>query len=57
MRGEPPLTEGPLAGRTVPIEEMVRGYWNAMGWDEAGRVPDAAARAALGPAAGLGGGP
>jgi hypothetical protein len=27
---------------------MVRGYWKAMGWDEAGRVPDAAARAALG---------
>ena len=48
MRGEPPLREGPLAGRSLPIEAMVRGYWTAMGWDETGRVPDAAARAALG---------
>ena len=40
----------------MPIEAMVRGYWKAMGWDDAGRVPDAAARAALGPDAGAEGG-
>jgi aldehyde:ferredoxin oxidoreductase len=48
LSGEPPLEEGPLAGRTVPLEAMVRGYRTAMGWDADGGIPDATARAALG---------
>jgi aldehyde:ferredoxin oxidoreductase len=48
LSGEPPLEAGPLAGRTVPLEAMVRGYRTAMGWDADGGIPDAVARAALG---------
>lgn len=39
MSGNPPLTEGPLAGKSVPIEEMMKKHFKYMGWDENG-VPD-----------------
>jgi aldehyde:ferredoxin oxidoreductase len=39
MSGNPPLKEGPLAGKSVPIEEMMRKHFFHMGWDENG-VPD-----------------
>ena len=39
MSGHPPLTEGTLAGATVPIDEMVSLYWKANGWDEKTGVP------------------
>jgi aldehyde:ferredoxin oxidoreductase len=30
--GRPPLTAGANRGRSVPIEKMVRDYWDVMGW-------------------------
>ena len=39
MAGEPPLTEGPLKGKTVPIEEMMQFHWKAYGWDEKTGIP------------------
>ncbi len=39
MRGEPPLERGPLAGKTVPLDEMVRRYREAFGWDERSGAP------------------
>ncbi|WP_170311579.1 aldehyde ferredoxin oxidoreductase family protein [Vallitalea okinawensis] len=34
MAGKPPLEEGPLTGRQVPIEEMMMLHWKNFGWDE-----------------------
>ncbi len=48
MAGDPPLTEGPLKGKTVPIEEMVRLHWKAYGWDENSGAPTVETLAALG---------
>ncbi len=39
MYGDPPLTEGPNKGKTVPIEEMVGEHWHMMGWDRRTGVP------------------
>ncbi|MBB6215864.1 aldehyde:ferredoxin oxidoreductase [Anaerosolibacter carboniphilus] len=39
MAGIPPLKAGPLKGRTVLIDDMMRLYWKNMGWDEATGVP------------------
>lgn len=39
LAGTPALTEGPLAGAVVPIEEMVSGYWRQFGWDPQTGVP------------------
>jgi hypothetical protein len=39
MAGNPPLKEGPLAGKSVPIQEMVKTHFRHMGWDDNG-VPD-----------------
>lgn len=39
IAGYPPLTEGPLKGKSVPIEEMVRLYWHYFGWDENSGAP------------------
>ncbi len=48
MAGEPPLKAGPLKGRTVPIEPMLRLYWQAFGWDEHGApTPETVAALAL----------
>jgi len=38
--GRPPLERGANRGASVPIEELTRLYWEAMGWDAAtGRPP------------------
>jgi len=34
IAGNPPIKEGPLKGRTVPIEDMMKGHWKHFGWDE-----------------------
>ncbi len=39
MAGKPPLKEGPLKGRTLQNEEMVRLHWKAFGWDEKTGIP------------------
>jgi len=39
MAGEPPLEAGPLKGKTVPIDEMMRLHWKAYGWDENTGIP------------------
>jgi aldehyde:ferredoxin oxidoreductase len=31
--GRPPLTSGANKGRTIKIEQMMRDYWEALGWD------------------------
>ena len=31
--GNPPQTVGPNKGRTVPIDELLKGYWTELGWD------------------------
>ncbi|MDX9864657.1 MAG: aldehyde ferredoxin oxidoreductase C-terminal domain-containing protein, partial [Anaerolineaceae bacterium] len=37
--GLPPQTEGGNRGRTVALNEMMRDYWRAIGWDENTGVP------------------
>ena len=39
MQGLPPLPDGPLKGKTVPVEEMVKYHWEAFGWDRETGVP------------------
>lgn len=39
MAGEPPLKEGPLKGRQVPIEAMMKLHWKHFGWDENSGAP------------------
>ena len=39
MAGEPPLEKGPLKGKTVPIEAMMKLHWKNFGWDEHTGVP------------------
>ncbi|OPL10986.1 MAG: hypothetical protein AVO34_02485 [Firmicutes bacterium ML8_F2] len=39
IAGSPPLSEGPLKGKSVPIEEMMRQYWKHFGWDESNGKP------------------
>lgn len=48
MAGRPPLTTGPLAGATVPIEDMVTGYWKALGFDPETGLPSREYVAAMG---------
>ncbi len=31
--GEPPLTEGMNKGRTVPLDKLIKDYWELFGWD------------------------
>jgi aldehyde:ferredoxin oxidoreductase len=40
--GQPPQTEGANAGRSVPLEGLVKLYWQEMGWDEQGRPQNGA---------------
>ncbi len=40
MAGDPPQTEGPVAGVTIDIKSLVREYNKAMGWDEASGHPE-----------------
>ena len=37
--GLPPQTEGANRGRTVELDEMMRDYWRAIGWDAETGVP------------------
>ncbi len=39
IAGQPPLTEGPIKGKSVQIEEMMQLYWKNIGWDETSGVP------------------
>lgn len=39
IAGRPPLDEGPLKGKSIPIEEMMRLHWKHFGWDEKSGVP------------------
>lgn len=39
MAGDPPLTQGPLKGRQVPIDDMMKLYWKHFGWNENSGVP------------------
>ena len=39
LAGIPPLQEGPLKGKTLPIEAMMKLYWKHFGWDEKTGVP------------------
>jgi aldehyde:ferredoxin oxidoreductase len=39
LSGKPPLTKGPLKEKTLPIESMMRNYWNKIGWDEQSGKP------------------
>jgi len=48
VRGNPPLQEGPTAGRTVDVDAQVEDYLDAMGWDTRSGVPTQATLLALG---------
>jgi aldehyde:ferredoxin oxidoreductase len=37
--GKPPMTEGPLAGKSVPEEVIARELCEAMGWDTKTTIP------------------
>lgn len=37
--GNPPLEEGPNQGRTFDIDQMMKDYWQALGWDPETGVP------------------
>ncbi|MGM0652401.1 MAG: aldehyde ferredoxin oxidoreductase family protein [Bacillota bacterium] len=39
ITGKPPLTEGPLKGKSFPLEDMMHQYWKHFGWDEASGRP------------------
>ncbi|HZK84331.1 MAG TPA: aldehyde ferredoxin oxidoreductase C-terminal domain-containing protein [Desulfosporosinus sp.] len=39
MAGVPPLKEGALSGKTIPIEDMMRKHWKHFGWDADTGVP------------------
>ncbi len=39
LAGRPPLEEGPLKGKSVPIEEMMSLCWKHFGWDEKTGIP------------------
>lgn len=39
MAGDPPLNAGPLKGRRVPIEAMMKQHWKHFGWDENSGIP------------------
>jgi len=37
--GNPPLKEGPLKNKNIPIKQMQKLHWKAFGWDESTGVP------------------
>ncbi|HAF63170.1 MAG TPA: aldehyde ferredoxin oxidoreductase, partial [Anaerolineaceae bacterium] len=39
IAGHPPLQEGPLKGKSLPIEDMMRLHWKQFGWDEKTGIP------------------
>lgn len=46
--GEPPLTEGPNKGFTLPIDKLMKDYWQAIGWDPGTGKPTGTTIVALG---------
>jgi aldehyde:ferredoxin oxidoreductase len=46
--GEPPLTRGANRGRSVQLHALMRGYWQAMGWDDDTGIPSRTTLAELG---------
>ena len=48
MIGEPPLQAGPLKGRTVPIDDLMRVHWKTFGWGENTGIPTPETVAGLG---------
>ena len=48
MAGNPPQTEGPVAGVTIDIDSLVQEYNKAMGWDAASGHPEASTLERLG---------
>lgn len=45
--GRPPLPVGANQGRTIPIEKLVRDYWNIFGWDPRSGKPTNATKKRL----------
>jgi aldehyde:ferredoxin oxidoreductase len=39
MAGRPPLAAGPLAGVTIDVDSLARGYRTAMGWNAETGIP------------------
>jgi len=39
LAGNPPLKTGANAGKTLPIEQMMRNHWKALGWSPETGVP------------------
>lgn len=39
IAGNPPLKEGPLEGKIVPIEDMMKNHWEAFGWHKESGKP------------------
>jgi len=48
LAGVPPLNEGPLKGKSLPIEAMMKLYWKHFGWDEETGAPLASTLEQLG---------
>ncbi len=39
IAGNPPLQEGPIMGKSVPIDDMIHNYWKHFGWDSGNGHP------------------
>lgn len=39
LSGEPPLTKGPLKGKTLLIDDMMREFWDYCGWNKETGIP------------------
>jgi len=39
LAGEPPLTQGPLKGKTLKIDDMMKEYWDFLGYDRETGIP------------------
>jgi len=48
ISGNPPLKDGPLSGKKIPIEAMMMDHWRYFGWDEKSGKPLEATIANLG---------
>jgi aldehyde:ferredoxin oxidoreductase len=48
LAGRPPQAEGPLAGVTIDVDSLARGYRQAMGWSADTGIPDAPTLTRLG---------
>ena len=39
LAGEPALEQGPLKGKTIKINEMMKDFWDKCGWDRESGIP------------------